>query len=218
MFWIFPSHTLFARALPMAHMTAVNSELKRKRILNICFSDFVVLKAMKVCLWVKYISNYMRSFFRLAFVSNSKKRALLEQWISISYPLWWRQVWEENSCFTNKKAKRWESIACRVAKWHTATTFCSQSMRTFAARWADKKSSYVQRRQHERGKIKAERNQSTFKLAKKTLNTYGHSSKSSDRTLDTCEPRFLCIPLHSIHIRAPRFNEAQSGSKTGQKN
>ena len=42
--------------------------------------------------------------------------------------------------------------------------------------------------------------------------TYGQSSRSSDRTLDKCVPRFRCIPLHSMHISAPRFSDAQSGS------
>ena len=43
--------------------------------------------------------------------------------------------------------------------------------------------------------------------------TYDQSSKSKDRTFDICEPKFLCIPEHSMHINTPRFKLAQSGSK-----
>ena len=46
------------------------------------------------------------------------------------------------------------------------------------------------------------------------MTTYGHSSSCNDRTLDRCEPRFLWIPEHSIHMRAPRFKLAHSGSET----
>lgn len=42
-------------------------------------------------------------------------------------------------------------------------------------------------------------------------NTYGHPSKSSDRTLDMCEPRLRCMPEHSMHMSIPRFKLAQSG-------
>lgn len=44
------------------------------------------------------------------------------------------------------------------------------------------------------------------------MSSIGQSSRSSDRTRDRCVPRFRCIPEHSIHIRAPRFKLAQSGS------
>lgn len=43
--------------------------------------------------------------------------------------------------------------------------------------------------------------------------TYDQSSKSNDRTLDMCEPKFLWIPEHSIHISTPKLRLAQSGSK-----
>lgn len=46
-----------------------------------------------------------------------------------------------------------------------------------------------------------------------TNRTYDQSSKSKDRTFDICEPKFLCIPEHSMHINTPRFKLAQSGSK-----
>lgn len=45
------------------------------------------------------------------------------------------------------------------------------------------------------------------------LSSTGQSSRSKDRTRDRCVPRFLCIPEHSIQIRAPRFRLAQSGSE-----
>ena len=41
----------------------------------------------------------------------------------------------------------------------------------------------------------------------------GHSSRSSDRTLDIWDPKFLWTPEHSIQIRAPKLILAQSGSK-----
>lgn len=44
----------------------------------------------------------------------------------------------------------------------------------------------------------------------------GHSSRSRDRTRDICEPRFLCIPEHSMQINTPRFRLAQSGSAAPQ--
>lgn len=44
------------------------------------------------------------------------------------------------------------------------------------------------------------------------MSSIGQSSKSSDLTRDRCVPRFRCIPEHSIHMSAPRFKLAQSGS------
>lgn len=51
---------------------------------------------------------------------------------------------------------------------------------------------------------------SRFRLIMKY--TYGHLSKSSERTLDIWDPKFLWTPEHSIHIRTPKFKLAQSGS------
>lgn len=45
------------------------------------------------------------------------------------------------------------------------------------------------------------------------LQTYGQSSRSTDRTRDRCEPKFLWTPEHSIQNSMPRFNDAHSGSK-----
>lgn len=54
---------------------------------------------------------------------------------------------------------------------------------------------------------------SSFPMEDITLmSSIGQSSKSSERTRDKCVPRFRCIPEHSIHMRAPRFKLAQSGS------
>jgi hypothetical protein len=44
--------------------------------------------------------------------------------------------------------------------------------------------------------------------------TYGHSSRSRDRTLDMWEPRLRWIPEHSIHMSTPKLRLAQSGSAT----
>lgn len=49
-------------------------------------------------------------------------------------------------------------------------------------------------------------------LVKYCNNTYGQSSNSNDLTLLICEPKFLCIPEHSIHIKTPKFKLAHSGS------
>ena len=40
----------------------------------------------------------------------------------------------------------------------------------------------------------------------------GHSSRSSERTLDMCEPNFRWTPEHSMQISTPRLMLAQSGS------
>lgn len=53
-----------------------------------------------------------------------------------------------------------------------------------------------------------------FKVTIRKYLTYNHSSKSKDLTLDIWDPRFLWIPEHSIHISAPIFRLAQSGSKS----
>lgn len=42
--------------------------------------------------------------------------------------------------------------------------------------------------------------------------TYGHSSRSSDRTREMCEPKLRWMPEHSMHTKTPRFKLAQSGS------
>merc|ERR1719266_773977 len=39
----------------------------------------------------------------------------------------------------------------------------------------------------------------------------GHSSRSSERTLDMCEPNFRWTPEHSMQISTPRLMLAQSG-------
>lgn len=44
------------------------------------------------------------------------------------------------------------------------------------------------------------------------LGTYGHSSRSSERTRERWVPRFLWIPEHSIQTMVPRLILAQSGS------
>lgn len=49
------------------------------------------------------------------------------------------------------------------------------------------------------------------------LSSTGQSSRSRERTRDKCVPRFLWMPEHSMHIKAPKFKLAQSGS-AGQKN
>lgn len=51
----------------------------------------------------------------------------------------------------------------------------------------------------------------------KNVNTYGHSSRSRDRTLEMCEPRLRWMPEHSIQINTPRFKLAQSGSGNNNK-
>jgi hypothetical protein len=43
-------------------------------------------------------------------------------------------------------------------------------------------------------------------------NTYGHSSRSKDRTREMCDPKLRWMPEHSIHTKTPRFKLAQSGS------
>ena len=43
-------------------------------------------------------------------------------------------------------------------------------------------------------------------------NSVDHSSNSKDLTLDKCVPRLLCIPEHSMHIKAPKFKLAHTGS------
>ena len=40
-----------------------------------------------------------------------------------------------------------------------------------------------------------------------------HSSRLRDRTLDMCEPSFLCTPEHSMQSRQPWFTEPHSGSE-----
>lgn len=45
------------------------------------------------------------------------------------------------------------------------------------------------------------------------MSSIGQSSRSRERTRERCVPRFRCIPEHSMHMRAPRFKLAQSGSK-----
>ena len=47
--------------------------------------------------------------------------------------------------------------------------------------------------------------------------TYGHSSRSKERTREMCEPRFLWMPEHSMQTRIPRFKLAQSGSVRQQR-
>lgn len=42
--------------------------------------------------------------------------------------------------------------------------------------------------------------------------TYGHSSRSRDRTRDMWDPRLRWIPEHSIHMSTPKLRLAQSGS------
>lgn len=44
------------------------------------------------------------------------------------------------------------------------------------------------------------------------LSSTGQSSRSRERTRDRWVPKFLWIPEHSMHIKAPRFRLAQSGS------
>lgn len=54
---------------------------------------------------------------------------------------------------------------------------------------------------------------SSFPIEDITLmSSMGQSSRSSERTRERCVPRLRCIPEHSIHMRAPRFKLAQSGS------
>lgn len=51
-------------------------------------------------------------------------------------------------------------------------------------------------------------------------NSYGHSSRSKDRTRDRCVPRFRCNDAQSMQIKAPRFSEAHVGliwSQSAQK-
>lgn len=45
-----------------------------------------------------------------------------------------------------------------------------------------------------------------------SVSSRGKSSRSSERTLDRWVPRFLWIPEHSMHMRAPRFRLAHVGS------
>ena len=44
------------------------------------------------------------------------------------------------------------------------------------------------------------------------MKTYGHSSRSKDRTREMCDPKLRWMPEHSIHTKTPRFKLAQSGS------
>lgn len=45
-----------------------------------------------------------------------------------------------------------------------------------------------------------------------SVSSRGKSSRSSERTRDRWVPRFLWIPEHSMHMRAPRFRLAHVGS------
>lgn len=45
-----------------------------------------------------------------------------------------------------------------------------------------------------------------------SVSSRGRSSRSSERTRDRWVPKFLWIPEHSMHMRAPRFRLAQVGS------
>lgn len=45
-----------------------------------------------------------------------------------------------------------------------------------------------------------------------SVSSRGKSSRSRERTRDKWVPRFLWIPEHSMHMRAPRFRLAQVGS------
>lgn len=44
------------------------------------------------------------------------------------------------------------------------------------------------------------------------VSSEGQSSRSSERTRDTCVPRLRWMPEHSMQIRAPRFRLAHVGS------
>ena len=172
MFWIFPSHTLFASVLPMAHMTVVNSELKRKRISNICFSNYIIVRTIEAT----------KVILPPGFCRQSQGKNSLGAVDSYLLPALIAQSERKKSCFTNKRAKRWESTA-HGGELHTVTTFCSQSMRTSAARWANKKSSWMQRRQHERGKTTAKNSIVVFHWFRK----YGwfHLNESSNTTRES---------------------------------
>lgn len=49
------------------------------------------------------------------------------------------------------------------------------------------------------------------------MSSRGKSSRSSERTLDRWVPRFLWIPEHSMHMRAPKFRLAHVGSGEEEK-